>query len=132
MTFIFRFPSDSYYQLRCIPLDERVEALSQLLTHPLTIPLTTPLTTPLGHTIGRDAFLEYDIVEPLSQLFDDDELLVRVNVHSTFLMLSYTINGVDGIVAAKLIKRFVDKLVIEVPKIKVSQCKVGCGLELDD
>ena len=44
----------------------------------------------VGHTIGRDAFIDYDIILPLSALFDDPEDIVRKNTHLAFEMVSHT------------------------------------------
>ena len=43
-----------------------------------------------GHAIGRDAFIEEQIIVPLSQLFDDKEDIARKNAHLAIEMISET------------------------------------------
>ena len=43
-----------------------------------------------GHTIGRDAFIDYDIIIPLSVLFNDPKDIVRKNTHLAFEIVSHT------------------------------------------
>lgn len=44
----------------------------------------------LGHAVGRDAFLEHGVVEPVSKLFDDKEDIARRNAHKAMEMISET------------------------------------------
>ena len=46
-----------------------------------------------GHAIGRDAFLEENIIVPLSKQFDDLEDIVRKNAHKAIEMISETPAG---------------------------------------
>ncbi|KAI0243423.1 radial spoke head-like protein 14 [Lamellibrachia satsuma] len=71
-----------------------------------------------GHTIGRDAFIDYDIIIPLSTLFNDPKDIVRKNTHLAFEMVSHTGIGAEGIVDAKLVPQLVDKLTSEHDEIK--------------
>ncbi|KAK2193658.1 hypothetical protein NP493_8g00015 [Ridgeia piscesae] len=71
-----------------------------------------------GHTIGRDAFIDYDIILPLSALFNDPEDIVRKNTHLAFEMVSHTGIGAEGIVEAELVPHLVSKLPVEHDEIK--------------
>ena len=46
-----------------------------------------------GHAIGRDAFLDGEIILPLSKLFDDKEDIARKNAHMAMEMISETPPG---------------------------------------
>lgn len=46
-----------------------------------------------GHAIGRDAFLEHNIIPPVSKLFDDKEDIARKNAHQAIEMISETPPG---------------------------------------
>lgn len=46
-----------------------------------------------GHAIGRDAFLEEEIIVPLSKLFDDKEDIARKNAHKALERISETPPG---------------------------------------
>lgn len=43
-----------------------------------------------GHAIGRDAFLEHNIIPPVSKLFDDKVDIARKNAHKAIEMISET------------------------------------------
>ena len=43
-----------------------------------------------GHAIGRDAFLEHEIIKPVSTLFNDKEDIARKNAHLAIEMISET------------------------------------------
>ena len=47
-----------------------------------------------GHAIGRDSFLEDEIIEPLSKLFDDKEDIARKNAHKALERISETPQGI--------------------------------------
>lgn len=70
------------------------------------------------HAIGRDAFLEHNIIPPVSKLFDDKEDIARKNAHKAIEMISETPLGAQGIVTADLIGTLVMKLKSEVDEIK--------------
>ena len=74
-----------------------------------------------GHNIGRDAFLYYSIIIPLSRLFNDDLDIVRRNAHMAMEMLCRFTPGAEGVVEASLIPTLVDKLKTELDEIKVSE-----------
>lgn len=46
-----------------------------------------------GHAIGRDAFLEFEIIKPVSDLFNDSEDIARKNAHLAIEMISETPMG---------------------------------------
>ncbi|KAK3104197.1 hypothetical protein FSP39_025204 [Pinctada imbricata] len=71
-----------------------------------------------GHAVGRDAFLENQIITPVSKLFDDKEDIARKNAHKAVEMISETPLGAEGIVEANLIATLVKKLASEVDEIK--------------
>ncbi|XP_072173430.1 radial spoke head 14 homolog [Diadema setosum] len=71
-----------------------------------------------GHNIGRDAFIEFSIIFPLSKLFDDELDIVRRNTHMAMEMLTEFYPGAEGVVETHLIPILVDKLKIEVDEIK--------------
>ncbi|XP_041459828.1 radial spoke head 14 homolog [Lytechinus variegatus] len=71
-----------------------------------------------GHNIGRDAFIEFSIIFPLSKLFDDELDIVRRNAHMAMEMLTEFYPGAEGVVETHLIPILVDKLKIEVDEIK--------------
>ncbi|XP_028393946.1 radial spoke head 14 homolog [Dendronephthya gigantea] len=71
-----------------------------------------------GHASGRDAFLDQQIIPPLSKLFDDTVYESRSNSHKAIEMLSHTSNGQNGIVEAGLVPVLVEKLLEENDEIK--------------
>ena len=46
-----------------------------------------------GHAIGRDAFLDHEIITPVSDLFNDKEDIARKNAHLAIEMISETPPG---------------------------------------
>lgn len=70
------------------------------------------------HAIGRDAFMRSGIMLPVSDLWDDEEDIVRKNAHMTLQMISETSTGAEGIVEAKLVKKLVAKLPTELEEIQ--------------
>jgi len=71
-----------------------------------------------GHAIGRDAFLDEEIILPLAKLFDDKEDIARKNAHMALEMISETAPGAEGIVSGKLVPKLVEKLKTELDEIK--------------
>ncbi|KXJ18833.1 radial spoke head 14 homolog [Exaiptasia diaphana] len=71
-----------------------------------------------GHAPGRDAFLDHNIILPLSELFDDNVYQARRNAHKAIEMCSHTSPGTDGVVEAKLVSVLVKKLLGEEDEIK--------------
>jgi len=41
-----------------------------------------------GHVVGRQAIVVHEVICPLSQLFDDEEDIVRQNAHRAIEMIS--------------------------------------------
>ena len=96
-------------------------SLKQLLTDPdITVrqKSTECLYVIAGHAIGRDSFLDEEIIVPLSKLFDDSEDIARKNAHKALEQISETPPGAEGIVNAKLIPKLVEKLKTEHDEIK--------------
>ncbi|KAL8561932.1 hypothetical protein ACOMHN_001258 [Nucella lapillus] len=96
-------------------------SLKQLLTDPdLTVrqKATECLFVIAGHAIGRDAFLDQEIIVPVSDLFNDKEDIARKNAHLAIEMISETPPGADGIVQANLVQTLVGKLKNELDEIK--------------
>ncbi|XP_063685301.1 radial spoke head 14 homolog isoform X1 [Bolinopsis microptera] len=71
-----------------------------------------------NHAIGRDAILEFDLIQPISALFDDKHEDARLMSHRAVESVSHTVNGAQGIVNANLIKKLVEKLKTETDEIK--------------
>lgn len=71
------------------------------------------------HAIGRDVFLDCEIILPVSELWDDNEAIVRKNAHLTLKMVSETPMGAEGLVASKLVPKLVTKLPSELDEIKI-------------
>ncbi|KAL5007337.1 hypothetical protein ScPMuIL_016143 [Solemya velum] len=97
------------------------ESLKKLLADPdLTVrqKATECLYVIGGHAIGRESFLDHEIILPVAALFDDKADIARKNAHKAIEMVSETPPGADGIVTAGLIKILVDKLSKEVDEIK--------------
>ncbi|XP_076471321.1 radial spoke head 14 homolog [Babylonia areolata] len=96
-------------------------SLKQLLTDgDLTVrqKATECLYVIAGHAIGRDAFLDQEIIMPVANLFDDKEDIARKNAHLAIEMISETPPGADGIVQANLVQTLVSKLNTELDEIK--------------
>ncbi|KAK2568148.1 Radial spoke head 14-like protein [Acropora cervicornis] len=72
----------------------------------------------VGHAVGRDAFLDHDIIVPLSQLFDDNVYQARRNAHKAIEMCVHMSPGTEGVVDAKLVPVLVAKLLNEEDEIK--------------
>ncbi|CAK8697009.1 radial spoke head 14 homolog [Clavelina lepadiformis] len=70
------------------------------------------------HNIGRNAFLDFKVILPVSNLFDDDVEIVRKNAHQAIKMVSEIPSGALGIVDGKLIPCLVEKLKQELDEIK--------------
>lgn len=72
-----------------------------------------------NHAIGRDSILEFELISPISALFDDKHDDARLMSHRAVESVSHTINGAQGIVKANLIGKLVEKLKTESDDIKV-------------
>ncbi|XP_072044852.1 radial spoke head 14 homolog [Amphiura filiformis] len=97
------------------------ESLKALLTDPdgtVRQKATEVLYIIAGHNIGRDAFLDYTIILPLSRLFDDKIDIVRLNAHMAIEMLCEFYPGAEGVVEASLVPTLVDKLRSDLDQIK--------------
>ncbi|KAJ8298668.1 hypothetical protein KUTeg_022728 [Tegillarca granosa] len=97
------------------------ESLKKLLTDPdITVrqKSTECLFVIGGHSIGRTAFIDHEIILPVSKLFDDKEDIARKNAHKALQMVSEAPLGAEGIVEAKLVPILVKKLSSEVQEIK--------------
>lgn len=71
------------------------------------------------HALGRDVFLENGIIQPVSELWEDSEDIVRRNAHLTLKMMSETPTGADGLVLGQLVPNLVSKLPTELDEIKI-------------
>lgn len=69
--------------------------------------------------MGRDAFLESGIIQPVSELWEDKEDIVRRNAHRTLKMICETPTGAEGLVMGKLVPKLVSKLPNELDEIKI-------------
>ncbi|XP_065844739.1 radial spoke head 14 homolog [Oscarella lobularis] len=98
-----------------------VESLKDLLgdeDQTVRIKTTQVLYILSTHAIGREAFLSCNVILPLSKLFDDDVIDVRVNVHSTLEKLSSDPMGARAILTADLVPTLVEKVKSEDDEIK--------------
>lgn len=96
-------------------------SLKELLTDPdstVRQKATECLYVIAGHAIGRDAFLEEEIIQPVAGRFNDTEDIARKNAHLAIEMLSESPQGAAGIVEAKLVVILVAKLLTELDEIK--------------
>jgi len=71
-----------------------------------------------NHAIGRDAILSNDIIVPLSLLFEDEENICRKNAHMALELVTETVHGAEGVVAAGLIPKLIEKVKSEFDEIK--------------
>jgi hypothetical protein len=70
------------------------------------------------HAIGRQAFVDHEVIVPLSCLFDDCEDIVRKNAQMAMEMASESPVAAEAILEACLISRLVRKLEVELDEIK--------------
>ncbi|XP_043572029.1 radial spoke head 14 homolog [Chiloscyllium plagiosum] len=70
------------------------------------------------HSIGRFAFLENDVIIPLSELLNDPEDICRKNLHMVLEMFSQIPAGATAIVYAGLIPDLIMKLRTELDEIQ--------------
>ncbi|XP_070532781.1 radial spoke head 14 homolog [Ptychodera flava] len=71
-----------------------------------------------GHNVGREAFLDHEIILPLSKLYDDQLDIVRKNAHMAIEMVCEMPMGAAGVVEAGLVPKLVIKLRTELDEIK--------------
>ncbi|XP_007528852.1 radial spoke head 14 homolog [Erinaceus europaeus] len=71
------------------------------------------------HNIGREGFLEHNIIRALSFLLNDPQPTCRYNLHQTFKYLAELPSGAQGIVNSGLITSLVWKLQKEDEEIQV-------------
>ncbi|XP_006157240.1 radial spoke head 14 homolog [Tupaia chinensis] len=70
------------------------------------------------HNVGRDGFLEHDIILALSTLLDDPNPICRENLHQAYKHLAQLPAGAQGIVNSGLITSLVWKLQKEDEKVQ--------------
>ncbi|XP_039627624.1 radial spoke head 14 homolog [Polypterus senegalus] len=70
------------------------------------------------HNVGRDAFLQNEVILSLAELLDEPVAICRVNMHKTLEMLSEFTPGAAGIVDAGLVPQLVLKLPSELVEIQ--------------
>ncbi|XP_054448769.1 radial spoke head 14 homolog [Pteronotus mesoamericanus] len=90
-----------------------LESLKALLkdTSPMVrIKATEVLSIMATHNVGREGFLEHDIITALSFLLNDTEDACRENLHLAFKRLAQLPSGVQGIVNSRLIPSLVWQL----------------------
>nr|CAB3265808.1 ARM37 radial spoke protein [Phallusia mammillata] len=98
-----------------------VDSLKKLLKdHDSTVrhKATEVLYIMATHNVGRNAFLDFKVILPVANLFDDEVEIVRKNAHQAIKMLSEIPSGAIGVVEAKLIPKLVKKLESELDEIK--------------
>lgn len=79
---------------------------------------TEVLSIMVTHNVGRNSFLDNNVIASLAKLFDDDVEIVRRNCHMCLEMLAEIPSGAQGIVNANLIPKLVEKLKIELDEVK--------------
>uniref|UniRef100_UPI00398EA984 radial spoke head 14 homolog n=1 Tax=Pristiophorus japonicus TaxID=55135 RepID=UPI00398EA984 len=70
------------------------------------------------HSIGRFAFLEHEVIKPLSELLNDPENICRKNMHMAMEMFSEIPAGAEAIVDANLVPLLIMKLRTELDEIQ--------------
>ncbi|XP_063050538.1 radial spoke head 14 homolog [Engraulis encrasicolus] len=70
------------------------------------------------HNVGRDAFLKYDMVGPLSELLNEPVDVCRINVHRALKMLAQFPAGATCIVGQGLVTQLVTKVPMEEEEIR--------------
>ena len=73
----------------------------------------------LGHSVGRDAFIEFDVISAIAQLFEDPNDIVRKFAQQAIEMVAEVPFGAEGIVEVGLIPILVARLKQENDDIKV-------------
>lgn len=63
--------------------------------------------------------MESGIIQPVSELWEDSEDIVRRNAHLTLKMISETPTGAHGLVVSQLVPKLVFKLPTELNEIKI-------------
>uniref|UniRef100_UPI0000567892 radial spoke head 14 homolog n=1 Tax=Danio rerio TaxID=7955 RepID=UPI0000567892 len=71
-----------------------------------------------SHSMGRDAFLNFDIVGPLANLLDDPEIACRKNVHRALNRIAEFPLGAVFMVNKGLVPKLVPKISIEEENIR--------------
>ncbi|XP_033693174.1 radial spoke head 14 homolog isoform X2 [Tursiops truncatus] len=98
-----------------------LESLKDLLmdTNDLVrIKTTEVLYIMATHNVGRDGFLEHDVIYALSFLLSDPQSACRENLHLAFKHLAQLPAGAKGIVNSSLIPSLVGKLQTEEERIQ--------------
>jgi len=72
------------------------------------------------HSVGRNAYLEEDVIGPIAELFDDPNDVVRKFAHQAIEMVAEVSSGAQGVVDANLVPILVSKLNEETDEIKSS------------
>ncbi|XP_075263773.1 radial spoke head 14 homolog, partial [Convolutriloba macropyga] len=73
-----------------------------------------------GHSVGRNAYLEEEVIGPIAELFDDGNDVVRKFAHQAIEMVAEVSSGAQGVVDANLVPTLVAKLNDETDEIKSS------------
>ncbi|XP_006908756.1 radial spoke head 14 homolog [Pteropus alecto] len=97
---------------------ESLKALLKDTNSMVRIKTTEVLHIMATHNVGREGFLEHDIIFSLSFLLDDPEKACRKNLHVVFKHLAQVPSGAQGIVNNGLIPLLVWKLQREEEEIQ--------------
>ncbi|XP_042639143.1 radial spoke head 14 homolog [Orycteropus afer afer] len=92
---------------------ESLKALLKDGDHVARIKATEALYIMAAHNVGREGFLEHDVILALSFLLNDPQALCRHNLHLAFKHLAQLPTGAKGIVSSGLIPSLVWKLLPE-------------------
>ena len=69
--------------------------------------------------MGRNAYLEEDVIGPIAELFEDSSDVVRKFAHQAIEMVAEVAIGAQGVVDGNLVPILVAKLNDETDEIKV-------------
>ncbi|XP_037014693.2 radial spoke head 14 homolog [Artibeus jamaicensis] len=97
---------------------ESLRALLKDSNHLVRIKATEVLSIMAAHNVGREGFLEHDIIAALSFLLNDSQTACRVNTHLAFKHLAQLPSGALGIVNSGLIPSLVWQLHTEHEKVQ--------------
>ncbi|XP_048065120.1 radial spoke head 14 homolog [Megalobrama amblycephala] len=97
---------------------ERLKVLLQDEDNLIRVKTTEVLYVLASHSLGRDAFLKFDIVGPLANLLEDPENACRKNVHQALNRIAEFPSGAVFMVCMGLVPRLVMKVSDEEENIR--------------
>ncbi|XP_030644252.1 radial spoke head 14 homolog [Chanos chanos] len=97
---------------------EKLKVLLRDADSSVRIKTTEVLLLLATHNIGRDAFLKYDVLTPLSELFEEPVDACRRNMHQTLKTTAEFPTGAAAMVSLGLVPRLVLKVPVETDDIR--------------